>query len=51
MIDEYPDPRRLPRPSLAAETMMHGLAELRVKESDRLAAIIAGLRACGVARA
>ena len=24
---------------------MHGLAELRVKESDRLAAIIAGLRA------
>ena len=27
---------------------MHGLSELRVKESDRLAAIIAGLRACGV---
>ena len=27
---------------------MHGLAELRVKESDRLAAVIAGLRACGV---
>ena len=27
---------------------MHGLAELRVKESDRLAAIVAGLRACGV---
>ena len=28
---------------------MHGLGELRVKESDRLAAIVAGLRACGVA--
>ena len=27
---------------------MHGLAELRVKESNRLAAVIAGLRACGV---
>jgi 3-phosphoshikimate 1-carboxyvinyltransferase len=27
---------------------MHGLAELRVKESDRLAAIVAGLQACGV---
>ena len=29
-------------------SVMHGLAELRVKESDRLAAIIAGLTACGV---
>jgi 3-phosphoshikimate 1-carboxyvinyltransferase len=29
-------------------TVMHGLAELRVKESDRLAAIISGLGACGV---
>ena len=29
---------------------MRGLAELRVKESDRLAAIAAGLAACGVAR-
>jgi 3-phosphoshikimate 1-carboxyvinyltransferase len=27
---------------------MHGLAELRVKESDRLAAIIEGLTACGI---
>jgi 3-phosphoshikimate 1-carboxyvinyltransferase len=27
---------------------MRGLAELRVKESDRLAAIAAGLAACGV---
>ena len=30
------------------ETIMHGLGELRVKESDRLAAIIDGLTACGV---
>lgn len=30
------------------ETIMHGLGELRVKESDRLAAIIDGLSACGV---
>ena len=29
-------------------TVMHGVGELRVKESDRLAAIIAGLLACGV---
>jgi 3-phosphoshikimate 1-carboxyvinyltransferase len=29
-------------------TRAHGLAELRVKESDRLAAILAGLAACGV---
>ncbi|MBV9526800.1 3-phosphoshikimate 1-carboxyvinyltransferase [Sphingomonas sp.] len=29
-------------------TVMRGLAELRVKESDRLAAIVAGLGACGV---
>ena len=28
---------------------MHGLEELRVKESDRLAAIVAGLNANGVA--
>ena len=29
-------------------TVLHGLAELRVKECDRLAAIVHGLRACGV---
>jgi 3-phosphoshikimate 1-carboxyvinyltransferase len=46
MIDEYP--------ILAAvaafargETIMSGLAELRVKESDRLAAMMAGLTVCG----
>lgn len=48
MIDEYPI---LAVAAAHAEgpTIMHGLAELRVKESDRLAAIIAGLNACGVA--
>jgi 3-phosphoshikimate 1-carboxyvinyltransferase len=30
------------------ETIIHGLAELRHKESDRLGAIVAGLAACGV---
>ena len=47
MIDEYPI---LAIAAAFAEgtTRAHGLAELRVKESDRLAAIIAGLRACGV---
>ncbi len=30
------------------ESIMHGLGELRVKESDRLQAIINGLTACGV---
>ena len=48
MIDEYPV---LAVAAAFAEgaTVMHGLAELRVKESDRLAAIVAGLEACGVA--
>lgn len=48
MIDEYP--------VLAAtaafaggETVMRGIGEMRVKESDRIALMVAGLRACGVA--
>jgi 3-phosphoshikimate 1-carboxyvinyltransferase len=47
MIDEYPI---LAVAAAFAEgrTVMHGLAELRVKESNRLAAVIAGLRGCGV---
>jgi 3-phosphoshikimate 1-carboxyvinyltransferase len=47
MIDEFPI---LAVAAAFAEgpTVMRGLEELRVKESDRLAAIIAGLRACGV---
>ncbi len=48
MIDEYPV---LAVAAAAADgpTVMRGLAELRVKESDRLAAMAAGLAACGVA--
>jgi 3-phosphoshikimate 1-carboxyvinyltransferase len=46
MIDEYPILAAL---AAFAEgtTVMDGLAELRVKESDRLAAMVAGLEACG----
>jgi len=48
MIDEYP---ALAMAAAGAQgtTHMHGLAELRVKESDRLAAIADGLAANGVA--
>jgi 3-phosphoshikimate 1-carboxyvinyltransferase len=47
MIDEYPI---LAVAAAVADgtTVMHGLAELRVKESDRLAAMARGLAACGV---
>ena len=47
MIDEYPV---LAVAAAFAEgrTVMRGLEELRVKESDRLAAIAAGLKSCGV---
>ena len=47
MIDEYPV---LAVAAACAEgtTVMNGLAELRVKESDRLAAVARGLAACGV---
>ena len=47
MIDEYPI---LAVAAAFAEgrTVMRGLAELRVKESDRLAAIAEGLARCGV---
>ena len=31
------------------ESVIEGLAELRMKESDRLGSIVAGLTACGVA--
>lgn len=48
MIDEYP---MLAVLAAFAEgrTIMRGLAELRVKESDRLAGVVQGLRAIGVA--
>ena len=48
MIDEYPVLACLAA-FAEGETRMQGLAELKVKESDRLAATAAGLAACGVA--
>jgi 3-phosphoshikimate 1-carboxyvinyltransferase len=48
MIDEYPVLACLAA-FAAGETRMEGLAELKVKESDRLAATAAGLAANGVA--
>jgi len=47
MIDEYPV-LAVVAATAEGETRMEGVGELRVKESDRLAATIAGLRACGV---
>jgi 3-phosphoshikimate 1-carboxyvinyltransferase len=48
MIDEYPVLACLAA-FAEGETRMQGLAELKVKESDRLSATAAGLVACGVA--
>ena len=47
MIDEYPV---LAMAAACADgtTVFHGVAELRHKESDRLAAVATGLAACGV---
>ncbi len=47
MIDEYPVLAVLAA-FAEGETRMEGLSELKVKESDRLAATAAGLAACGV---
>jgi 3-phosphoshikimate 1-carboxyvinyltransferase len=47
MIDEYPVLACLAA-FAEGETRMEGLSELKVKESDRLAATAAGLTACGV---
>jgi 3-phosphoshikimate 1-carboxyvinyltransferase len=47
MIDEYPI-LAVVAAFASGETRMHGLSELRVKESDRLNAIAAGLEANGV---
>ncbi|HEX8840253.1 MAG TPA: 3-phosphoshikimate 1-carboxyvinyltransferase [Sphingomicrobium sp.] len=47
MIDEYPI-LAVAAACAAGRTVMQGLGELRVKESDRLSATLAGLRACGV---
>ncbi len=47
MIDEYPI---LAVAAAFAEgsTVMRGIGEMRVKESDRIALMAAGLAACGV---
>jgi 3-phosphoshikimate 1-carboxyvinyltransferase len=47
MIDEYPI-LAVAAAFAQGRTVMHGLGELRVKESDRLGAIAQGLAACGV---
>lgn len=47
MIDEYPI-LAVAAACAEGETRMEGLAELRVKESDRLAVMVNGLSACGV---
>ena len=47
MIDEYPV-LAMAAACATGTTVFEGVGELRVKESDRLAAIETGLRACGV---
>tara|TARA_B100000989_G_C19506204_1_gene456623 strand:- start:468 stop:1808 length:1341 start_codon:yes stop_codon:yes gene_type:complete len=47
MIDEYPI-LAVAAACASGTTRMHGLQELRVKESDRLAAMAIGLKACGI---
>ena len=47
MIDEYPI-LAVAAAYAVGQTAMYGLAELRVKESDRLLTVLSGLRACGV---
>lgn len=47
MIDEYPI-LSVAASFAEGETIMHGLGELKVKESDRLLAVHNGLFACGV---
>jgi 3-phosphoshikimate 1-carboxyvinyltransferase len=48
MIDEYPI-LAVAAACAQGTTLMHGLGELRVKESDRLGVVARGLAACGVA--
>ena len=47
MIDEYPI-LAVAASQAEGRTVMHGIGELRVKESDRIAVMAAGLRANGV---
>ena len=48
MIDEYPILAATAAFAQGA-TVMRGVGEMRVKESDRIALMVNGLRACGVA--
>jgi 3-phosphoshikimate 1-carboxyvinyltransferase len=48
MIDEYPI-LAVAAAFADGPTAMHGIGEMRVKESDRIALMAAGLTACGVA--
>lgn len=48
MIDEYPI-LAMAAACATGKSVMTGLAELRVKESDRLALVAEGLKTCGVA--
>lgn len=48
MIDEYPI-LAVAAAFAEGQTIMHGIGELRVKESDRIAMMATGLQACGVA--
>jgi 3-phosphoshikimate 1-carboxyvinyltransferase len=48
MIDEYPI-LAVAAAFAAGRTIMRGIGEMRVKESDRIALMAAGLAACGVA--
>ncbi|MBT5073492.1 MAG: 3-phosphoshikimate 1-carboxyvinyltransferase [Kordiimonadaceae bacterium] len=47
MIDEYPI-LCVAAANASGETVMRGLGELRVKESDRISVMVTGLKACGV---
>jgi 3-phosphoshikimate 1-carboxyvinyltransferase len=47
MIDEYPILAAIAA-FAQGETVMRGIGEMRVKESDRIALMAAGLQACGV---
>jgi 3-phosphoshikimate 1-carboxyvinyltransferase len=48
MIDEYPV-LAIAASVAEGDTMMEGIGEMRVKESDRIAAVLAGLRSNGIA--
>ncbi len=48
MIDEYPV-LAVAAAFAEGETVMEGIGEMRVKESDRIASVVAGLKANGVA--